>query len=91
MLNYARMNISSQCARALSYQRSNRCEYACVFITYLTQMANVDENYDSSSSEDEEILLYFLLLRQRRRRLRAANRKTSVKPCVSRRQAQGAC
>ena len=91
MLNYARMNISSKCARALSYQRSNRCEYACVFITYLTQMANVDENYDSSSSEDEEILLYFLLLRQRRRRLRAANRKTWVKPCVSRRQAQGAC
>ena len=31
------MNISSQCARALSYQRNNRCGCACVFITYLTQ------------------------------------------------------
>ena len=91
MAFHTRMNISSKCARALSYQRSNRCEYACVFITYLTQMANVDENYDSSSSEDEEILFYFLLLQQRRRRLRAGNRKTWVKPCVSRRQAQGAC
>ena len=46
---------------------------------------------ESSSSEDEEILLYLLLLRRRRRRLRAANRKTWVKPWVLRRQEQGAC
>ena len=55
-----------------------------------TSSSNESHDSSSSSSEDEEVLLCLFLLRRKRRRLRAACRKTWVKPWILRRLTQGA-
>ena len=41
------MNISSQCARVLSYQLNNQWERECgSFVIFITKMVGVDENHE---------------------------------------------